>query len=339
MENETQKLLRLWGMVRWFLVIVLFSIGLLHISFRDGMYQSMLFFMVFGGIVALNLLFQVQAKDPHRLVVLFQVALDIVFATLIVHFTGGMQSFFVWAYLIGVITASLMMPQNGGVIAGLCGSFALLALIVMYQNGILETMESSVMDMSGSTVYLLSYTGLFSGVALIANYLSDQLSKDRRTNELLARQVEELKKCEEWKSEMERLLPALKEIAHLDHDINTPLCVITLSLGRVKRYANELRNEGLNKSNNEITEAVNKISLLLQRLQSIKDNPLIGYRASPGQEDYTKVVAPAGNLDISKLQTTYTMSRQKQSTDHDKIDPALEDLLATQDKPQKGEDS
>ncbi|MDD3525030.1 MAG: hypothetical protein PHQ41_10100, partial [Candidatus Cloacimonetes bacterium] len=128
-------------------------------------------------------------------------------------------------------------------------------------------------------------------------------------------------------------------IAHLDHDINTPLCVITLSMGRVKRYANELRNEGLNKSNNEITEAVNKISLLLQRLQSIKDNPLIGYRASPGQEDYTKVVAPAGNLDISKLQTTYTMSRQKQTTDHDKIDPALEDLLATQDKPQKGEDS
>lgn len=339
MENERQKLLKLWGMIRWFLVIVLFSIGLLHISFREGMYQNLLFFMVFGGIVALNLLFQLQSKDPHRLTLLFQVALDIVFATLIVHFTGGLQSFFVWAYLIGVITASLTMPQNGGVIASLCGSFALLVLIVMYQNGVLEPTESSMLDMSGSTVYLLSYTGLFSGVALIANYLSDQLSKDRRLNEALSAQVAELRKCEEWQKEMQKLLPDLKEIAHLDHDINTPLCVITLSLGRVKRYANELRNEGLHKSNNEITEAVNKISLLLQRLQSLKECELLGYRKAPANEDFTRVSSPAGNLDIARLETAYTLSKQKQDRHVPQIDPALEELLRTQDNPQKGEDS
>jgi hypothetical protein len=326
-------------MIRWFLVIVLFSIGLLHISFREGMYQNLLFFMVFGGIVALNLLFQLQSKDPHRLTLLFQVALDIVFATLIVHFTGGLQSFFVWAYLIGVITASLTMPQNGGVIASLCGSFALLALIVMYQNGVLEPTESSMLDMSGSTVYLLSYTGLFSGVALIANYLSDQLSKDRRMNEALTAQVAQLQKCEAWQKEMEKLVPTLKEIAHLDHDINTPLCVITLSLGRVKRYANELRNEGLQKSNNEITEAVNKISLLMQRLQRLKESEIIGYRKAPGNEDFTEVGMPAGNIEIAQLQTTYTKSWQGQEEYPTKIDPAMEELLQTQNNRQKGDDS
>jgi hypothetical protein len=339
MENERQKLLKLWGMVRWFLVIVLFSIGLLHISFRDGMYQDLLFFMVFGGIVALNLLFQVQSKSPSRFTLLFQVVLDIVFATLIVHFTGGLQSFFVWAYLIGVITASLTLPQNGGVIAGLCGSFALLALIVLYQNGILEPMESSMMDMSGSTVYLLSYTGLFSGVALIANYLSDQLSKDRRINEALAAKVEELEKCEIWQKEMEKLIPELKEIAHLDHDINTPLCVITLSLGRIKRLANELKLDGLHKSNNEITDAVNKISLLLQRLHSLKEHQLVGYYSAPGTEDFTKVVPPSGNLDIANQQVNYRKNQQKRAQNTAQIDPGVEELLISREKPQNGEET
>ncbi|MCB5278387.1 MAG: histidine kinase [Candidatus Cloacimonetes bacterium] len=331
MEQEKQKLLSLWSMVRWFLVIVLFSIGLLHISFREGMYQNLLFFMVFGGIVALNLLFQVQTGQQRQFVKFFQVALDILFATLIVHLTGGLNSFFVWAYLIGVITASLTFPQNGGVIAGLCGSFSLLMLIVLYQNSILTPMEASGMDMSGSTVYLLSYTGLFSGVALIANYLSDQISRDRLDNEQLISKVNELKECETWKNEMERLLPSLKEIAHLDHDINTPLCVITLSLGRVKRYANEMNLDGLHKSNTEITEAVNKISLLLQRLKSIKESELIGYHNVKTQDNFTQVNAPAGNLEIADLQTTYTKQKQKRNT-NDKIDPALEELLKVHDK-------
>jgi hypothetical protein len=32
METEKEKLLSWWAMIRWFLVVVLFSIGLLHIS-------------------------------------------------------------------------------------------------------------------------------------------------------------------------------------------------------------------------------------------------------------------------------------------------------------------
>jgi len=305
MDSDKQKLLKLWAMIRWFLVVVLFSIGLLHISLKDTIIQNLLFFGVFAGIIALNLMFQVQGQKPKTWAVVFQIVLDIVFATLIVHITGGLSSFFVWAYLIGIITASLTTPQNGGLIAGLMGSFALLVLILLYQNGILMPTEGATMDISGSTVYILSYTGLFSGIALIANYLSDQLSNQKEQRARLERENEKLSKLADLELEVQKLRPILQDIAHLDHDINTPLCVITLSLGRVKRLANELKNPGLDKSNNEITEAVNKVSLLLQRLQALKINPLVHYKSADTPDSFTRGTVPAGNLDIAKVKTPY----------------------------------
>ncbi|MDY0151863.1 MAG: hypothetical protein RBS43_06275 [Candidatus Cloacimonas sp.] len=280
MDNEKLQLLNWWAMIRWFMVVVLFSIGLLHISFHETMVQTILFFAVFGGIVALNLLFQVQSHAHKQWVVVFQVILDIVFATIVVHLTGGLSSFFVWVYLIGVITAALTIKQNGGLLAGLTGSFSLLVLILLYQNRILIPTESSNMDVAGSTVYILSYTGLFCGVALIANYLSDQLEQQKITDLQLQESMSKLADYAELEKQLEELRPILKDVGHLDHDINTPLCVITLSLGRVKRYANEYQNEGLHKSNNEIMESVNKIGLLLQRMQPLKQHPLSGYYGS-----------------------------------------------------------
>jgi len=275
MENERVKLLQWWAMIRWFMVVVLFSIGLLHISFTSMNVQNIFFFIVFGGIIALNLLFQVQSSVQPAWVVVFQVILDIVFATIVVHLTGGLNSFFVWVYLIGVITAALTIPHNGGLLAGLTGSMSLMVLILLYQNRVLSPTEPSNLDIAGSTVYILSYTGLFCGVAMIANYLSDQLSLHKSTQQELKEAQDKLARETDIKDELDSLIPILKDVAHLDHDINTPLCVITLSLGRVKRYANELQNEGLQKSNNEITEAVNKISLLLQRLQALKTHPML----------------------------------------------------------------
>ncbi|MDD3577878.1 MAG: histidine kinase [Candidatus Cloacimonetes bacterium] len=315
MDNEKLKLMRLWGMIRWFLVIVLFSIGLLHISFKETIAQNVVFFGIFAGIIALNLMFQMQDQRSKQWAVVFQIVLDILFATMIVHITGGLNSFFVWSYLIGIITASLTTPQSGGVIAGLMGSFALLVLILLYQNGILHPTDSAQMDISGSTVYLLSYTGLFSGIALIANYLSDRLSAQKEQSQKLLEEVTNLRTSAETEKELEALRPVLKEIAHLDHDINTPLCVITLSLGRVKRFAKELQNEGLQKSNNEITEAVNKISLLLQRIQPLKVHPLVQYKTP--EDSHTRVSTPASNVEIASVKTPYTTAQMQDTQDRE----------------------
>lgn len=310
MDCERIKLMELWATVRWFLVVVLFSIGLLHISFRETMVQSLLFFAVFVGMIALNLMFQFQGPRPKVWALAFQIVLDIVFATFIVHITGGLSSIFVWTYLIGIITAALTTPQNGGVIAGLIGSLALLGLILLYNNGILLPTEGVDMDISGSMVYLLSYSGLFSGIALMANYLSDRINVQKEQQQNLEIELESLRHLAAGEQEMNNLRSQLKDIAHLDHDINTPLCVVTLSLGRVKRYANELGISGLQKTHDEITEAVNKISLLLQRLQPLKINPLVHYAVPDAEASLTQRHVNSGITDLADVITPFTTGQK-----------------------------
>lgn len=271
-------MLHWWSIVRWFMVVVLFSIGLLHINFADTPIESIVFLGVFVGVVCLNLLFKLQTKFNRYGLMLFQVVLDVLFATIVVHITGGLNSYFVWVYLIAVITASLTIPRIGGIFAGLTGSFSLMMLIVLYQNGIIEPTETSALDATGSIIYILSYTGLFSGVAFITAYLNDNCDK----NEKLKGEIESLSEKletqnlalaeEKRRSEkLKTMMPLLKDVEQIRHDINTPLCVITLSLGRVKRLGIELANEGLQKTNNEITESVNKINGILLRLDPLYD--------------------------------------------------------------------
>ncbi len=285
MDIDRTKLIRWWAMVRWFMTVVMFSIGVLHINFQETMHQSVVFLGAFLGIVALNVLFQMQSRLLTTWMVVFQIVLDIVYATIVVHLTGGPASSFVWVYLIGVITASLTVPNTGGIMAGVVGSLSLLLLIVLYRNEILIPSGFSNLDIAGSTVYILSYTGLFCGVALIANYLSDQISlfvslrKELNQAHLeLSSATKEIMECKKKLDQWDDLRPALKDIAHLDHDLNTPLCIISLSLGRVIKMGVETHDEGLQKTGNEITEALNKISQLLLRLDTIKKNPLVGYK-------------------------------------------------------------
>ncbi len=272
-------------MIRWFMVTVLFSIGILHIRFQERMAQSLVFFGVFLGIVALNLLFQLQVSFRKMIVIVFQIVLDLIFATLVVHLTGGPSSYFVWIYLIAVITASLTIPRFGGVIAGLASSMFLMILMVMYQNNIMSPNSSNPLDVTGSTVYILSYTGLFCGVAFLAGYLNEQLGLVKTKTARIEEMQSELEACKQKEAEhkelrrdLDDLLRVLKDIARLDHDINTPLCVISLSISRVKKIAMELENDSLGKTGAEITESVNKISALLKRLEALKDNKLLAYK-------------------------------------------------------------
>jgi len=276
MNKEQLQLMHWWSLVLWFLVVVLFSIGLLHISFRETMVESVLFFGVFMGVVLLNVMFHLQSHQQKMGMIFFQVFLDTLFATIVVHLTGGLNSYFVWVYLIAVITASLTIPKVGGIFAGLCGSLSLLALTAMYQNDIITPTQLSEVDATNSTIYVLSYTGLFSGVAFIATYMNDFLIKHRQVDSDLQRSLQELETarleligCHERIQKFSSLHPILQDVGHLKHDINTPLCVITLSLSRVKRAGMELNHEGLQKSNNEITEAVNRITSILGRVDEL----------------------------------------------------------------------
>lgn len=285
-DSSSLGVFKWWSMVRWFILIVLFSIGMLNLSADYQRFPAIIFVAVFLGIVFLNLLFHINARFINTWITSLQVVLDIVFATMVVHLTGGLNSYFVWIYLMGVITACLMIPQLGGLFAGFIGSISLFGLIMLYQFEVLSPLAPESGDISTRTIYILSYTALFCGVATIAGFISDQLRdkiKDVDAKQSAIEQMEmELKQTKEMLSNQEtfnrkvdELVKTAKDVSELDHDLNTPLCIISLSLGRVKRYGLENKDEALLKSSNEITEALNRINQILQRLVPLKNCELI----------------------------------------------------------------
>ncbi len=286
---DSEKLTFTWWLkIRWFIVLILFAIGLLRIGLANQTIPIIAFVGAFLGISILNILFHFQIITSNNLIGAAQIVLDIIFGTIVVHLTGGLESSFVWIYLVAVVTASLSSEKMGGFIAAMIGSMSLLMLILMYNFGWLVPVDGKVYqaNVSIQTIFLISYTGLFTVIAFISGYTSDMVRrlslKVLEANDKLKNQEDYLLDKEKKVVSDEKVLKDYQDVvavsaslAGIDHDINNPLSIISLSLSRVKRAASEYNDEKLHKSSNQITEAINKINGILARLQELKRLPLI----------------------------------------------------------------
>ncbi len=284
-EVETYKW---WSKVRWFIVLILFAIGILRVTQINQTYPIVIFIATFLGICILNVLFYLQIIKTNALYSSLQIVLDIVFATVVVHLTGGLDSSFVWIYLIAVITASLAIENSGGVLAAMIGSMCLLILILMYNFGWLTPIDGLEYkaDIPTQTIFLISYTGLFSGIAFISSYISTTMKQfttsTHRNKQFLNEQQVELSDKEAELINNRKLLEKYREvvqesamISDLDHDLNNPLTIVSLSIRRIIKAAHDYNDDKLEKSGNQMTEAINKINEILIKFQKLKQLDLI----------------------------------------------------------------
>ena len=284
-EIETYKW---WSKIRWFIVLVLFAIGILRVTQVDQTYPIIIFITAFLGICVLNILFYLQIVKTNTLFRTLQILMDIIFATVVVHLTGGLNSSFVWIYLIAVISASLTIIDSGGILAAIIGSMSLLILVLMYNFGWVIPVDGVkfVADIPTQTIFLISYTCLFSGVAFISSHTGSiikQYSVSSKTNtDFLNEQKIELTEKEEKLINNKKLLEKYREvvresakIAGLDHDLNNPLTIISLSIQRIIKASHDYKDEKLEKSGNQMSDAINKINEILFKFQNLKELDLI----------------------------------------------------------------
>ncbi|MCF7859003.1 MAG: histidine kinase [Candidatus Cloacimonetes bacterium] len=277
-----------WSKVRWFIVLILFAIGILRVTQIEQTYPIVIFIATFLGICVLNVLFYLQILKSNSLFTSIQILLDIIFATLVVHLTGGLDSSFVWIYLVAVITASLVIENSGGFISAMIGSLCLLALILMYNFGWLIPINSKefTIDIPTQTIFLISYTGLFSGIAFISSYISNIIKKyytsSIKSSLFASEQKTELSEKEQELAKNRKLLEKYQEVvkesaavASIDHDLNNPLTIISLSIRRIIQAAHEYNDDKLEKSGNQMTEAINSINKILSKFQTLKQLDLI----------------------------------------------------------------
>lgn len=286
--DPEKSMYNLWSKVRWFIALVMFAIGILRIGQVGQSYPLIFFIAVFIGINLLNILFHLQIIIASNLSKYIQVFLDIVFATLVVHLTGGIESSFVWIYLVAVITASVVVEKSGGFVAAMVGVVCLLLLVIMYNVGWWLPVDGSTFqaDTPSQVIFIISYTGLFTGVAFITSFTSRILRRTalkssdvRSTIEQQKEQLLEKRKIIlNQNNQIEKhkeVVDIAASIAGIDHEINNYLTVFSLSLRRLEKAGEEYKDEELSKTSRQMADSVKGIKDILLKFQDLKQLDLI----------------------------------------------------------------
>lgn len=112
--------------------------------------------------------------------VMIQIAGDLLVETLLVYFTGGLDSPFSFLYLVSIITASMLLYRRGGLLAA-SGAVILYGVLVdlLFYGVLPMPAESLPVDWSASRLYFnmaANFSGFYA-TALLTSYLSEQLQR------------------------------------------------------------------------------------------------------------------------------------------------------------------
>jgi len=125
---------------------------------------------------------------PSRVINLtIQIGGDLVVETLLVYFTGGLDSPFSFLYLVSIITASMLLYRRGGLLAASAASIGYGVLVDLMYYGVLPMPEQSLFLPTAWTASRLyfnmaaNFAGFYA-TALLTSYLSVKL---QRTSEEL----------------------------------------------------------------------------------------------------------------------------------------------------------
>lgn len=128
------------------------------------------------------LAYAVPSRDLNLMI---QIGGDLGVETLLVYFTGGLESPFSFLYLVSIITASMLLYRRGGLLAASGASILYGVLVDLMYYAVVRTPEQSIFSASSwssSRVYFnmaANFAGFYA-TALLTSYLSEQLKRTSR---------------------------------------------------------------------------------------------------------------------------------------------------------------
>src|SRR5438067_3854175 len=151
-------------------------------------------YLTAGLAYALTLayIFVGQVLGSRRVNLMVQIAGDLIVETLLVYFTGGLNSPFSFLYLVSIITAAMLLFRRGGLLAASGAVILYGALGDLMYYGLLRLPAQAWFvstSWTSSRLYLNMATNFagFYATALLTSYLSEKLA--RTSEELDANRV------------------------------------------------------------------------------------------------------------------------------------------------------
>ena len=116
---------------------------------------------------------------PRAMNLAVQIGGDLIVETLLVYFTGGLDSPFSFLYLVSIITASMLLYRRGGLLAASGATIVYGALVDLMYYGVLPMPEQSLFlprQWSASRLYFnmaANFAGFYA-TSLLTSYLAEQ---------------------------------------------------------------------------------------------------------------------------------------------------------------------
>ena len=134
-------------------------------------YALTLVYIVLGHLIA-----------SRKINLMIQTGGDLLVETLLVYFTGGLDSPFSFLYLVSIITASMLLYRRGGLLTASSAAILYGVLVDLMYYGLLSMPEQELIPSAAWTSSRLYYNmaANFSGfyaTALLTSYLSEQLQR------------------------------------------------------------------------------------------------------------------------------------------------------------------
>ena len=200
--------------------------------------------------------------------------LDIIIFSLAIFMTGGINSPFLWGYLIPILTSSITIGRKPGFLASvlsilglLCVSYLSDASFFLQFNAANESSYISGLE----TKTLLSFACLFLLVYFISSFLANALRMQNDNLQSLNLQLQEKNKLilESQKKvlEMQKRETIYNMVFTLQHELNNPLAILALQSEMLVKENNNNTN-GRFKSISDCIFRIKKIMIKIQKLNS-----------------------------------------------------------------------
>ena len=176
----TQKLKLLVGIRLLFTSVLLGStVGLdLHEKLP---FQTAPLYGLLGLTFGLSLLYALALRGQHQLVLqgLIQLALDLLLVSLLVHFTGGLDSVFAFMYMFAIFAAAQQLRQRGVLAVGILSAVLYAGLVFGEWTRLIAPVQfaggAAVRSVGYAVYQVLIHAVAFFAVALLSSHLADRL--------------------------------------------------------------------------------------------------------------------------------------------------------------------
>lgn len=265
-----------WNYVRWLSTVSFLSLGILQMSLSRTKFNIYAFGLTLLAITLLNIAYSLWIENykSNSLFPVIHNILDIIIFSLAIFMTGGINSPFLWGYLIPILTSSITLGRSPGFLASVLSVFGLLGVSYLSNAAFFQQFNvtnDTAFTSSLETKTLLSFVCLFFLVYFISSFLANALRMQNDDLQDLNTQLQEKNKLilesQEKLIEMQKRETIYNMVFTLQHELNNPLAILALQ-SEMMLKENNINDNGRLKSISDCIFRIKQIMVKIQKFNS-----------------------------------------------------------------------